>query len=85
MDKPNQRIRVEVRSRNDFWRRAVPVEWQHQFPDRKLVTDADGLYRIEPAWLEDLGRVAGRCFSTIDVAPQDPGRRRLFRRFVGRS
>ena len=30
------RIKVEIKSRNKFWRNAVQVEWEYQFPDRQL-------------------------------------------------
>lgn len=78
------RIRVEIKSRNEFWRNAVMVEWEYQFPQRSLSREADGLYLIEESWLEDLQRVAAQCFSEALLAPRDPGRRQLFRRlFTG--
>jgi hypothetical protein len=78
-------IRVEIRGRNEFWRKAVFVEWEYQFPDRKLIAEAGGSYLVEAEWLEDLKRVAGQCFSTVLVAPENPSRRRLFRRLIARD
>ena len=78
-------IRVEITGRNGFWRQAVMVEWEHQFPDRPLMADkGSGYYVIEADWLEDLQRVAAQCFSTALPAPDDPGRRQLFRRLFAR-
>lgn len=79
------RIRVEIKSRNNFWRNAVMVEWDYQFPQRALKPEADGFYLIEESWLEDLQRVAGQCFSEVLLAPRDPGRRQLFRRLLARD
>jgi hypothetical protein len=72
-------IRVELVSRDGFWRKAVMVEWEHQFPARAVADDEGGTYVIEEDWLDDFARVAGQCFSTVHLAPADPGRRRLFR------
>jgi hypothetical protein len=55
------------------------VEWNHQFPDRALVSDSPGFYLLPEEWLADLTRVAAQCFGTVLRAPSDPGRRRLFR------
>ena len=79
------RMRVEIIGRDAFWRKAVLVEWEHQFPNRELLTETDNSYLIEPEWLEDLQRVAGQCFSKVIVAPKDPSRRLWFRRFLPRS
>ena len=75
-------IRIEIKGRDDFWRDAVIVEWEHQFPLRKMTRDASGFFGIEEAWLKDLKRVAGDCFSTVVEAPGDPSRRSLFRLFL---
>jgi hypothetical protein len=77
-------IRVEIVGRSNFWRNAVFVEWEHQYPDRKLKDAADGYHFIEATWIEDLKRVAAQCFSEVLIAPDDPGRRNLFRRFIGK-
>ena len=78
-------IRVEIVGRNEFWRNAVLVEWDYQFPLRKLVAEGESFYLIEEDWLEDLERVAGQCFSKLLLAPRDPGRRDLLRKiFPGR-
>jgi hypothetical protein len=76
----SNRIRVEIVGRNEFWRNAVFVEWEYQFPERKLEPDGAQFHLIEKDWLEDLQRVAAQCFSRALLAPQDPGRRHLFRR-----
>ncbi len=78
-------IRVEIEARNEFWRNAVMVEWDYQFPERTLESDAPGFYLIEDRWLEDLQRVAAQCFSRVLLAPNDPGRRRMFRMLFARD
>jgi hypothetical protein len=77
MEQP--KIRVEIQARNEFWRNAVMVEWDYQFPERRLEADAGGFYLIEDRWLDDLQRVAAQCFGRVRLAPADPGRRRMFR------
>lgn len=79
------RIRVEIKSRNEFWRNAVVVEWDYQFPQRTLEAEADNFYLIEEHWLEDLQRVAEQCFSKALLAPHNPGRRQLFRRLLAKE
>ena len=75
-------LRVEIKSRDAFWRDALLVEWEHQYPERPLTREASGSCLIEINWLDDLQRVAGDCFATIVVAPADPGRRSWFRQFL---
>lgn len=78
-------IRVEIKSRDDFWRDAVIVEWEHQFPKRTMVKEASGSFLIENDWLDDLKRITGDCFSTVVEAPVDPSRRSWFRQFLPRE
>jgi hypothetical protein len=78
----NSQIRIEIIGRDAFWRNAVLVEWNHQFPNRKLVAQTSDYYQIESEWLKDLERVADGCFSKIVVAPEDPSRRLWLRRFI---
>jgi hypothetical protein len=80
-----RRIRVEIIGRNEFWRDAVFVEWEYQFPERKLEPEKGTFYLIPEEWLDDLRRVAAQCFSQVLLAPQDPGRRQLFRRLLARD
>jgi NADPH-dependent glutamate synthase beta subunit-like oxidoreductase len=75
----HEEIRIEVISRNEFWRNAFNVEWNHQFPDRVLTEDNDGFLRVRREWFDDLEQVAKQCFSTIRHPPDRPDRRRLFR------
>lgn len=78
----SRQIKVEVEARNDFWRKAIPVEWNYQFPQRTLEEDAEGYFLIEENWFEDFRKVAEQCLSKARVAPDDPGRRQWFRRFI---
>jgi len=78
----NSQLRIEISSRDDFWRKAVLVEWEHQQPERKLIVEPEGTYLIEADWLADLERIAGDCFSQIVIAPLNPSRRSWFRRFI---
>ena len=80
-----ENIRVEIKSRNKFWHNAVSVEWEYQFPERRLQPESPGFYLIEEGWLEDLQRVAAQCFSQVLLAPRDPGRRQLFRKLLARD
>ncbi len=80
--KQRHQLRVEIVGRDQFWQKAVMVEWEHQFPERKLIAEAENRFLIEAAWLRDLERVAKECFSKVLVAPKDPGRRLWLRRFL---
>ncbi|MGE0887441.1 MAG: hypothetical protein AB7P14_28290 [Blastocatellales bacterium] len=80
-----RRIRVEIKSRNEFWHNAVKVEWDYQYPQRGLAAELPGFYLIEESWFADLQRVAAQCFSEVLLAPRDPGRRQLFRRLFARD
>ena len=75
-----EEIRIEVISRNEFWRNAFDVEWNYQFPERLLTKDPDGYLLVQREWFTDLERVATQCFSTVRCPPSQPDRRRLFRR-----
>jgi hypothetical protein len=76
MKKP---IRVEITGRNPFWQNAVKVEWEYQYPERKWIEQGGRYYVIEADWLKDLQRVANQCFSTAVIAPEDVGKRKMFR------
>jgi hypothetical protein len=77
-------IRVEIIGRNEYWLNAIFVEWDYQYPERKLAHQTGAYYLIEEDWLADLQQVAQQCFGRALLAPADPGRRQLFRRlFTG--
>ncbi|MBI1761554.1 MAG: hypothetical protein HYR56_08985 [Acidobacteria bacterium] len=78
-------IKVEIIGRNAYWSNAIFVEWEYQFPERKLVRQTERYYWIEAEWLNDLQRVAQQCFGRALRAPDDPGRRQLFRRIFPRE
>ena len=79
----NSRIRIELNARDEFWRKAVFVEWEDQYPERRLNFEANGDYlMIEGPWLDDLRRIAADCFSEVVVAPANPGRRIWLSRFM---
>lgn len=78
-------VRVELSGRNEYWFNAIFVEWDYQYPDRKLAQQTECFYLIEDTWLADLQRVAKQCFGRALLAPDDPGRRRLFRRLFLRE
>jgi hypothetical protein len=79
------RIRVEIKGRNEFWQNAVHVEWDYQFPDRKLEAESSGFLLAHEDWIDDLKRVAAQCFCEVKFAPLDPGRRLLFRKLLARD
>jgi len=78
----NGEIRIEIVGRDAFWRNAVFVEWEHQYPERKLLDHCNHCYLIKTDWLVDLKRVAEGCFSKIVVAPENLGRRLWLRQFI---
>ena len=78
----NRQVRIEIIGRDAFWRNAVLVEWDHQYPQRQLVAESSACYLIEAEWLVDLKRVAEGSFSKIVVAPEDPSRRLWLRQFI---
>jgi len=75
-------IKVEIVARDNFWSKAVMVEWAHQFPDRPLAAGVAGLYTIEHDWLPDLERISQQCFAKVLVAPEIPSRLSWLRRMV---
>jgi hypothetical protein len=78
----NRQIRIEIVGRDTFWRNAVLVEWDDQYPERQLVAESNACYLIETEWLDDLKRVADGSFSKIVVAPEDPSRRLWLQQFI---
>lgn len=70
-----QRIRIEIMGKDSFWERAFHVEWEDQFPDRKLASDGAGRFLTSSDWLSDLERVGKQTFCTIVRAPENPRRR----------
>jgi len=75
-------IRVEIESRDGFWRNAVSVEWAHQFPARPPIDPRADSIVIDQSWFDELSTVAAKCFSRVQLSPADPGRRLLFRRLL---
>ncbi len=75
-------IKVEIVARDNFWGKAVMVEWADQFPDRPLAASVAGLYTIERDWLPDLERIGQQCFAKVLVAPEIPSRLSWLRRML---
>lgn len=71
-----QRIRVDIIGKDDFWGRAFHVEWEDQFPERKLTADTVGRFLVRSEWLDDLKRVADQVFCKVVRAPENPLRRK---------
>jgi hypothetical protein len=80
-----QEVRIEIRGKDDFWARAFHVEWEDQFPHRKLVPQESGNFVADIDWIGDLERVGEQCFCRIIRAPDNPERRRLFGLLVPRK
>jgi len=78
----SQRLRVEIKARDEFWQKAVLIEWEYRHPDWKLTSDANGSFLIDCEWLESLKAVANDCNSTIVIGPRDPGRRSMFEKLI---
>ena len=70
-----QRIKIEIKGKDEFWGRAFHVEWEDQFPYRKLTADGAGRFLARSEWLDDLARVGNQTFCTVVRAPENPRRR----------
>jgi len=79
----NLPVRIEIRGKDEFWGRAFHVEWEDQFPDRRLTADGEH-FIAQREWFEDLERVGSQTFCKIVVAPENPLRRRWMSSLIGR-
>ena len=79
-----RQIKVEIAAKDAFWRRAFDVEWEHQFPDRKLEASDAGQLIADAEWLKDLERVAAETFCRATSAPENRRRREWLGSIVGR-
>lgn len=79
-----QRIKIEIMGKDEFWERAFHVEWEDQFPDRKLASDGAGRFHAKNEWLADLERVGGQTFCAIVRAPENPRRREWMNSLIPR-
>ena len=70
-----QQVKIEIMGKDSFWERAFHVEWEYQFPDRKLTSDGAGRFLAQREWLDDIEQVGNQTFCTIVRAPKNPGRR----------
>jgi hypothetical protein len=70
-----KQIKIEIKGKDDFWGRAFHVEWEDQFPDRKLVSDGPSRFLARNEWLDDLERIANQTFCRVVPAPENPRRR----------
>lgn len=70
------RATVEITGRDEFWQRAFHVEWEHQFPDRKLGPAGENRFRAPSSWLDDIERVGRETFCRIERLPASTERRR---------
>jgi hypothetical protein len=80
-----QQLRIEIKGKDEFWGRAFRVEWEHQFPDRKLTPDVSGRYLARREWLEDLEGVARQTFCQVLCAPENPRRREWISSLIPRG
>jgi len=79
-----QPVRIEIRGKDEFWARAFHVEWEDQFPDKKLTSDGKD-FTAEREWLDDLERVGSQTFCTVVLAPENLLRRRWIISLIGRN
>lgn len=79
-----RRIKIEIRPRDEFWGRAFHVEWEHQFPGRKLIPDGPNHFFAELEWLSDLARVGGQSFCDVTRAPDNLPRRKWISSLIAR-
>jgi hypothetical protein len=71
----DQRIRIQIKGKDAFWGRAFHVEWEHQYPDRLLVSDSLNFFMAPAEWLPDLERVGTETLCKVVQAPENPRRR----------
>ena len=76
-------MRIEIKAKDDFWGRAFHVEWEHQFPGRKLKLVGQETYLAQAEWLADLERVASQCLCRVVQAPDIPERRSWLKSLAG--
>ncbi|MEK6408391.1 MAG: hypothetical protein AABN34_15800 [Acidobacteriota bacterium] len=79
-----QQIKVEIKGKDEFWGRAFHVEWEYQFPDRKLTSDSAGNFLAQSEWLDDLEQVATQTFCKVVPAPENPLRRQWMNSLIAR-
>jgi hypothetical protein len=77
-------VRIEIRGKDEFWGRAFHVEWDDQFPGRKL-TSSGKHFIAEREWLDDLERVGSQTFCKVVLAPENVPRRRWMISLIGRN
>lgn len=70
-----RQIKIEIKAKDEFWGRAFQVEWEHEFPSRRLLEDGAGHLLADREWLSDLEQVAARTFCLVVRAPDSPQRR----------
>lgn len=73
--KQSAQVTVEITGRDEFWRRAFHVEWEHQFPDRKLTLAGQNRFRAQAVWIDDLDRVGRETFCRVERMPVSRERR----------
>jgi hypothetical protein len=78
------RVRIEIEPKDEFWGRAFHVEWEHQFPDRKLTRDGANHFFAELEWLGDLEAVGAQTFCGVARAPDNPRRRKWMSSLIAR-
>jgi hypothetical protein len=79
-----QRIKLEILGKDEFWNRAFHVEWEDQFPNRRLTPDGEVRFIAERDWLADLECVAAQTFCRVVCAPDNPQRRQWMNSLIAR-
>ena len=80
-----QQIKIEIRGKDDFWAQAFHVEWEHQFPYRKLASDGKDRFLADADWLDDLERVGSETFCAVLQTPENPQRRAWLSSLIQRN
>lgn len=78
------RARIEIHAKDEFWSRAFHVEWEDQFLSRELIPESEGVFLVDPLWLDDLKHVAAQTFCTVVLAPENPHRRQWMSSLIAR-
>jgi hypothetical protein len=77
-------VRFEIKGKDEFWGRAFHVEWEHQFPNRRLALEDEGRFIAEREWIAYLESVAAQTFCRVVCAPDNPARRQWMNSLIAR-
>ena len=80
----SKQIQIEILAKDEFWSKAVQLEWANRHHDKEITFVSGRVYSIDAEWLDELTGIALECNSKIVLAPGNPSRRSLFTQFLQR-